>query len=369
MKKLLAVLLAILAMAIFAHMAKAQIIPSIPYNLTNGSLADATQVMGNFNTIVTDTNANAATSGVNTNITSLAGLTTPIAPAVGGTVVYTGGTTAGSANAQTLVAVVPSLFAQTVGNIVTAIAGFTNTASATLAVNSLPLQSIYKQGSTGETLLTGGEIVAGSPYVFLASTGGFDLINPTINNATAQAVLFSLGNTQGDMIYLTSTGGNEFWTVLPPGTAGQVLQTGGANANPSLVSTLDPSIVLGNGITASTQTSSDSSTKVATTAQVASQPGVAKAYVDFTVSGTSCTIVDSFNVSSVTYNSTGRYTVNFTNAIGTSSYAPVVTSGASNGSYVVNFGAKASGSLPVAVNSGGTTTPADPGEISAVVFK
>ncbi len=69
------------------------IVPSIPFNLTNGTLADATQVMGNFNTIVSDVNTNAAHNGANSDITSLTGLTTPLPAGEGGT----GNNSAGSA--------------------------------------------------------------------------------------------------------------------------------------------------------------------------------------------------------------------------------------------------------------------------------
>lgn len=45
----------------------------------------------------------------------------------------------------------------------------------------------------------------------------------------ATDVLDMLGSTQGNILYRNGT----VWTVLAPGTAGQVLQTGGAAANPS----------------------------------------------------------------------------------------------------------------------------------------
>jgi hypothetical protein len=48
-------------------------------------VADANQVMADFNTIVTGCNTNAAHLGSNTDITSLAGLTTPLSTAQGGT--------------------------------------------------------------------------------------------------------------------------------------------------------------------------------------------------------------------------------------------------------------------------------------------
>lgn len=69
------------------------IISPLPYTLTNGTPNDATQVQANFAQIVADTNANAARSGANSDITSLTGLTTPLSAAQGGT-----GNTTGTAN-------------------------------------------------------------------------------------------------------------------------------------------------------------------------------------------------------------------------------------------------------------------------------
>lgn len=61
------------------------IISALPYNLTNGTTADATQVMSDLNTIVTGVNANAAANGINTDITQIAGLSTPLSVSQGGT--------------------------------------------------------------------------------------------------------------------------------------------------------------------------------------------------------------------------------------------------------------------------------------------
>lgn len=56
-----------------------------PFTLTNGQTADANQVMANFNSILTCANNNLAKNGVNSDITALIGLTTPLAPSQGGT--------------------------------------------------------------------------------------------------------------------------------------------------------------------------------------------------------------------------------------------------------------------------------------------
>lgn len=58
---------------------------SYTYTLTNGQTADANQVMANFNTIMTCANSNLAHNGANSDITSLAGLTTPLSVGQGGT--------------------------------------------------------------------------------------------------------------------------------------------------------------------------------------------------------------------------------------------------------------------------------------------
>ena len=74
------------------------IITSLPVNLQNNTVADATQVMSDFNTIVNSVNANAAHNGVNSDITALTSLSSFTSAtgtvsgnlAVGGDVLMTG---------------------------------------------------------------------------------------------------------------------------------------------------------------------------------------------------------------------------------------------------------------------------------------
>ncbi len=93
MRKLLGCLL--LALAAMATPANAQNCSAYPYTLTNGNTADASQVMGNFNSIQSCANTNLAHNGANSDITSLSGMTTPLSPAQGGT-----GNTSGPAAIQ-----------------------------------------------------------------------------------------------------------------------------------------------------------------------------------------------------------------------------------------------------------------------------
>lgn len=65
------------------------IVGALPFTLQNGTTADATEVMADFNTIKDDVNNGAAALGANNDITSLAGLTTPLSIAQGGTAAIT----------------------------------------------------------------------------------------------------------------------------------------------------------------------------------------------------------------------------------------------------------------------------------------
>lgn len=58
---------------------------SNPFTLTNGQTADATQVMANFNNLLNCADNNLAHNAANSDITSLAGLTTPLSVLQGGT--------------------------------------------------------------------------------------------------------------------------------------------------------------------------------------------------------------------------------------------------------------------------------------------
>ena len=137
---------------------------SVPYTppitLTDGVTADATQVMANFNAITTSL-AGAAASGANSDITSLTGLTTPIAPGTsGGSSVYWGGTATGSGNAQVIATPVPSGFALTAGNRIQWLP-LTNTGATQINVNGQGLTNLYRRSPAGPIACAGGETFSG----------------------------------------------------------------------------------------------------------------------------------------------------------------------------------------------------------------
>jgi hypothetical protein len=103
--------------------------------------------------------------------------------------------------------------------------------------------------------------------------------------------------------------------------------------------------------------------------------GSAKAWVRFV--GSTGVIASSYNVSSVTRNSTGFYTVNFTTALANTNYSAVANSSYSNvpigtstfyniASQVVV--APTTSALAVSCNNGAGLTPIDPAHCSVSVF-
>jgi hypothetical protein len=104
-------------------------------------------------------------------------------------------------------------------------------------------------------------------------------------------------------------------------------------------------VLLGNGTSAPQVVAPSTTGNVLTsngTTWVSSAPtvssGTAKAWVNFDPSsGSSCTIRSSFNVSSVTYNATGSYTVNFTTSFADTNYVAVGTSSVKIGNTATIF--------------------------------
>lgn len=111
---------------------------SKPYTFTPGTTISSSQVNANFDYIINQTNTNAAKNGVNTSITALLGLTTPLAPSAGGSSVYYATSVGGTVDAITVSATVPAVssFSLTAGVTVVFAPTGTNTISGpTLNVN------------------------------------------------------------------------------------------------------------------------------------------------------------------------------------------------------------------------------------------
>lgn len=185
------------------------IINALPFNFVNGTTADATQVDANFSEVVTDVNNNAAHNGTNTDITALAGLTTPITPAQGGTSTYFG-QGAGTANVQTVPTPSPSGFALNAGDSIYWLPLHSNTGSATLAVNSTAATLVQALTEGGPVPLIGGEIIGGQlakatydgvHYILDADPmAGFGTVNNLVSATTTD-----LGTALSHSINITGT--------------------------------------------------------------------------------------------------------------------------------------------------------------------
>lgn len=158
--------------------AQANVPCSVPFNLLNGTTADATQVMANYNAIITCL-GNAAIAGTNNDITALTALTTPISPSQGGSTIYIGATSTGSANAQAVAVLSPSGFSLVAGKSVVFLAGFTNTGATTLNAGGLGVQNLFVQNSAGKNALSGGELQSGNIYWAMFDGSEFILMNPS----------------------------------------------------------------------------------------------------------------------------------------------------------------------------------------------
>ena len=163
---------------------------TLPFTLTNNTLADATQVMADFLAITSALSSSAAASGVNSDITSLNALTTPLNPGFGGTTAFIGATSTGPANAQAVTPVTPNTFVLTTGYRVVFIAGFTNTGAMTLNVRSTGATPVNRMTPNGPQALTGGEVVAGNVVEVVFDGAEFQLI-------TTQAQFGGFGSQAG----------------------------------------------------------------------------------------------------------------------------------------------------------------------------
>lgn len=133
---------------------------SLPFALQNSTTADATQVMANYNALVTCL-TNAAAAGVNNDITQLLGLTGPFSPTLGGSTTFIGGTSTGGGNAQLITASIPTGFALTTGYSVVFVAGAANTGATQFNVNGTGLVNVFRPTPNGLAALVGGEIISG----------------------------------------------------------------------------------------------------------------------------------------------------------------------------------------------------------------
>jgi hypothetical protein len=155
------------AVTLFAFAARAGVACSLPFTLTNGTIADASQVMANYNALVTCL-TNAAAAGSNNDITSLSGLLTPITPVQGGSNTYIGSSVTASGAQIIIGATSPANYTNTAGyTVIFAPAATSTNANATMSVAGQPVRALLKRAAGGFTQLSQGDL---NPYQLYAAT-------------------------------------------------------------------------------------------------------------------------------------------------------------------------------------------------------
>lgn len=110
----------------------------------------------------------------------------------GTTAVFLGGTTGGTANAQTLTLTTPG-FTLTTGYMIVGKSGNSNTAAMTIAVNSGTAKNVYKVGRAGPVALNGGDFQSGQMFAMVYDGTEWQLLNPAIE----PPIVFGGGTTGG----------------------------------------------------------------------------------------------------------------------------------------------------------------------------
>src|SRR5208337_518810 len=162
---------------LYLSVAQAQIIGTLPYSFSNGTIIDAGQMNADFGYVVSQVNARAVSIGSNSSITSILGLTTPLSAGQGGSVVYTASTSAGSGNAQVVATATPSGFALVGRPTIIFTAGFTNTSATQFNINSTGLVNVLKQTQAGLVALTANDIIAGSLVIATYDGSQYELVS------------------------------------------------------------------------------------------------------------------------------------------------------------------------------------------------
>jgi hypothetical protein len=153
----------------------------------------------------------------------------------GGTaVIFVGGPTAGSANAQTLATTAPTGFVFTNGYVVRSTIGTANTGATTLSVNGTSAAAVAKMTPTGLQALGGGELLNnGQVYDFQAETS---CPAPISANCYVESTIVGAGVTQAT----TSTSGTGASPTVAQFAWGQTINLNSA----SLTSTVPVSTTL-----------------------------------------------------------------------------------------------------------------------------
>jgi hypothetical protein len=227
MSSFLAVVVLVIGISVWtSERVRAGIVCTLPVNLQNNTIADATQVMANFNALVACFLNNIAASGANNDITGLFALTTPIAPVNGGTPIYQGSNSTGSSTVQVIGTTVPGNFVLTSGRSVLFTAGVTNSGPLTMNVAASGAVNVFRRTAVGIVALVGGEVVANNVYLITYDGAQWQLTTPSLpKTPTVQVFLSGSGST-----YTTPAGATWIEVKFVGGGGGGSSSTAGTAA-------------------------------------------------------------------------------------------------------------------------------------------
>lgn len=199
------------------------IIGSLPVTLTNGTTADATQVMTDLNWLVSQTNTNAAPNGGvsgNAAIVSAINSFTQVQNGIAGTstinfpiidqIQKQSTIWAGTASGATTIALTisPAPGTLTAGHRFAFIAAGNNTGAVTVNVNGTGAVAVVKPGASGAVALVANDIVAGQVVAVTYDGTQYWLSTKTAyahGADIASASTLNLNTATGDFVHVTGT--------------------------------------------------------------------------------------------------------------------------------------------------------------------